>query len=104
MREENRLREFGNWVLWQTCGPKRDGARGRWKRLYIEGLYDLDFTSNIVWVMKLRKMREARHVTRKGESRGAHRLLVGSSEGKRPLGRPNLDEREILKCILKTYD
>jgi hypothetical protein len=33
-------------------------------------------------------MRWAGHVARMGESRGAYRVLVGKSEGKRPLGRP----------------
>ena len=28
------------------------------------------------------------HVTRMGERRGVHRVLVGKPEGKRPLGRP----------------
>jgi hypothetical protein len=33
-------------------------------------------------------MRWAGHVARTGEKRNAYRLLVGKSEGKRPLGRP----------------
>ena len=33
-------------------------------------------------------MRWAGHVTRVGEGRGVHRVLVGKPEGKRPLGRP----------------
>jgi hypothetical protein len=33
-------------------------------------------------------MRWAGHVTRIAEERNAYRLLVGKSEGKRPLGRP----------------
>jgi hypothetical protein len=43
-------------------------------------------------------------VTRKGDRRGVHRLLVESPEGKRPLGRTSVDERAILKWILKKYD
>ena len=34
------------------------------------------------------RMRWAGLVTRMGERRGVHRVLVGKSEGKRPLGRP----------------
>jgi hypothetical protein len=37
---------------------------------------------------KKRRMRWAGHVTRMGEGREAYRVLVGKSEGKRPLGRP----------------
>jgi hypothetical protein len=33
-------------------------------------------------------MRRATHVARKGEKRNVYRLLVGKSEGKRPLGTP----------------
>ena len=33
-------------------------------------------------------MRWAGYVTRMGERRGVYRVLVGKSEGKRPLGRP----------------
>jgi hypothetical protein len=33
-------------------------------------------------------MRWAGHVTRVGEKRGAYTILVGRSEGRRPLGRP----------------
>jgi hypothetical protein len=32
----------------------------------------------------------AGHVARTGERRSIHRVLVGNSEGKRPLGRPRL--------------
>jgi len=39
-------------------------------------------------VIKSRRMRWAGHVARMGEERGLYRVLVGKSEGKRPLGRP----------------
>ena len=38
-------------------------------------------------VIKSRKMRWAGHVARMGERRGVYRVLVGNTEGKRPLGR-----------------
>jgi hypothetical protein len=41
---------------------------------------------NIVWVVKSRRMRWAGHVARMGEERGVFRVLVGKTEGKRPLG------------------
>ena len=40
---------------------------------------------NIVRVIKSRRMRWAGYVARMGEDRGAYRVLVGKSEGKRPL-------------------
>jgi hypothetical protein len=39
-------------------------------------------------MIKSRRMRWAGHVTQMGERRNAYRILVGRSEGKRPLGRP----------------
>jgi hypothetical protein len=44
--------------------------------------------SNIVRVIKLRRMRWAGHVARMGEGRGVYRVLVGKPKGKRPLERP----------------
>ena len=53
-----------------------------------EELNDLYSSPNIVRMIKSRRMRWAGHVARMGEERGAHRVLVGKPEGKRPLGRP----------------
>jgi hypothetical protein len=39
-------------------------------------------------MIKSRRMRGAGHVARMGEKRNAYTILVGSPEGKRPLGRP----------------
>ena len=39
-------------------------------------------------VIKSRRMRWAGHVARMGEKTGVYRVVVGKSEGKRPLGRP----------------
>ena len=39
-------------------------------------------------LIKSRRMRWVVHVARMGEERGVYRVLVGKSEGKRPLGRP----------------
>ena len=61
---------------------------GEWRRLHKEELNDLYSSPNILRVIKSRKMRWAGHVARMGEERGAYRVLVGKSEGKRPLGRP----------------
>jgi hypothetical protein len=62
-----------------------------------EQLNDLYSLPNIVRVVKSRRMRWAGHVARMGGDRGVHRVLVGKPEGKRPLGRPNVDGRIILK-------
>jgi hypothetical protein len=46
-----------------------------------------------------RRMRWTRHVAYMGEKKNAFRVLVGISEGKRPLGRSKRSERIILKRI-----
>jgi hypothetical protein len=43
---------------------------------------------DIVRVIKSRRMRWVGHVARLGVRRGAYRVLVGKSKGKRELGRP----------------
>jgi hypothetical protein len=53
--------------------------------LHNEELNDLYFLSNIVRVVKSRRMRWAGHVARMGEGRGVHRILVGKPEGTRSL-------------------
>jgi hypothetical protein len=55
-------------------------------------------------VIKSKGMRWAGHVARVGGRREPYRVLVGKPEGKRPLGRSGIDERIILKRILKTWD
>jgi len=49
---------------------------------------DLYSSTNIVPVIKSRRMRWAGHVACMGEERGVYRVLMGKPEGKRPLGRP----------------
>jgi hypothetical protein len=78
---------FENRVLRGIFGPKRDGVTGEWRRLHNEKLNDLYSSPNIIWVIKLRRMRWAGHVARMGEGRGAYRILVGRPEGRKPLGR-----------------
>ena len=65
-----------------------DEVTGEWRRLHNEDLRDLYSLPNIARVVKSRRMRWAGHVTRMGEGRGMHGVLVGKPEGKRTLGRP----------------
>jgi len=71
-----------------TYQPRRDDVTGEWRRLHNEELNDFYSSSNIVRVIKSRRMRRAGHVAHMGEERGVYRVLVGKPEGKRPLWRP----------------
>jgi len=46
-------------------------------------------------------MRWAGHVARMGKKRGVYRVLVGKTEGKRPLGRPRLIWENNVKMDLQ---
>jgi len=87
LREERKLRVFENMML-RIFGPRRDEVKGEWRRLQNEELNDLYTSSNIVRVIKSRRMKWGGHVARMGEERGVYRVLVGKPEGKRPLGIP----------------
>jgi len=41
------------------------------------------------------------HVARMGDKRGRYRVLVGKTEGKRPLGRPSVGGSLILRWIFR---
>jgi hypothetical protein len=57
---------FEDRVLRSIFGPKRDKVRVDWRKLHYEELNDLYSSSNIVGVIKSRRMRWAGHVTRMG--------------------------------------
>jgi len=57
LREECRLRVFENRVL------RRILVNGEWRNLHNEELYDLYSSPNIIWVIKLRRMKWVEHVT-----------------------------------------
>jgi len=78
------LRVFENRAMRRIFGPKRDEVTGEWRKLHNEELNDLYSSPNIVWVMKLRRMRWVGRVAHVGERGGVCRVLVGKPEGKRP--------------------
>ena len=87
-------------MLRKVFGPKRDEVRGEWRKLHNEELTDLYSLPNVVQLVKSRRMRWTGHVSRMGEGRGVHRVLVGKLEGKRPLGRPRRRWEDNIKMDL----
>jgi hypothetical protein len=100
LRAECRLRVFENRVLRRILRPKRDEVTGDWRRLQNKELYVLKFSSNIIRVIKLRRLRWAEHVARLGERKVAYRALVGKPEGRRQLGRPSSKWEDNIKMDL----
>ena len=91
---------FENRLLRRIFGPERDEVTGEWRKLNNEELKDL-FSPNIFRVIKSRRIRWAGHVARIGEKRGVYRVLVGKSEGKRPLGRSRHRWEDNIKMDLQ---
>jgi hypothetical protein len=52
-------------------------------------------------ILRRRRMRWAGHVARMGEGRGVYRVLVGRSEGKRPLETPRRRREYNIKIDLR---
>ena len=94
-----RLRIFQNKILRRIFGPKAD-ENGKWRRIHNGELRSLYRLSNIVRMIKFRRLRWAGHVARIEESRSAFKILTGTPTGNRPLGCLGVD-RTILEWILK---
>jgi hypothetical protein len=90
-----------NRVLRRIFGPRRNEVTGEWRKLHNEELNDLYCSINIVRVINSRRMRWAGHVARNGERRGVHKVLVGKTEGKRPLGRRRHRREDNIKMDLQ---
>jgi hypothetical protein len=67
LREECRVRMSENRLLRKIFGPKRDDVTGDWGELQSKELHDLYSLSNIVWVIKSRRISWTGHVAHNGE-------------------------------------
>jgi hypothetical protein len=77
----------------------RRSIEGVWRKLENED--SLILFSNRYIREKNEGKRDERSRSTIGEMRNAYRILIGKPEGKKPLGRPRIDGRIILKWILK---
>jgi hypothetical protein len=101
LREEYRLRVFGNRVLRRIFGPKWDEVTGEWRKLHNGELHNLYSSPDIIRQIKSRRMKWAGHVARLGEGRNVYRVLVGKLERKTPLERPRRRWEDGIKMDLQ---
>jgi hypothetical protein len=72
VREEHRLRVFGNRVLRKIFEPKRDEVTGGWGKLHNEELLNLYSSPSVIRTIKPRRIRWAGHVARMVRGGGMH--------------------------------
>ena len=77
----------------------RDSVTGESRKLHNAELHEL-YSPNIIRNLKSRRLRWAGHVTRVEQSRNAYRVLVGKSEGSKPLGMPRRRWEDDIKMDL----
>jgi hypothetical protein len=101
LREEHRLRVFENRVLRRIFGPTRGEVTGEWRKLHNGELHNLYSSPDIIGQIKSSRMRWAGHVARMREGRSVYRVLVGKTEGKRPLKRSRRRWEDGIKMDLR---
>jgi hypothetical protein len=105
VREERRLRVFENSVLRRIFGSKRDEVTGEWKKLYKgEVINDVYSSTNILRVIKSKRMKWAGDVAHMGEGRSVYRVSVENPRKGDHWGDPGGDGRLILRRIIMKLD
>jgi hypothetical protein len=80
IREERTLRVFKDKVLKRNFGARGDEVTGNCRKLHNEEVNDLYCSTNIVRLIRSRRMKTAEHVARMGMRRGVYGDLVGKPE------------------------
>ena len=91
-------------MLRRISGPKRDGVTGEWRRLHNEELNDMYCSTNIVRVIKWRRMRWAGHVARMGRGEVRTGFWWGSPRERDHLEDLGVDRKVILELIFRKWD
>jgi hypothetical protein len=104
LREERRLRLLENSVLRRVFGTKSDGVTKERRKLHNKELNDLNSSSNIVRVIKSRRMRWAGHVARMGRGEAYAGFLWGNLRERDHLGDSGVDGRIILRWNFRNWN
>jgi hypothetical protein len=92
---------FENRGLRRIFLPKRDDVTGEWRKLHNEELHNLYSSLDITRQIKSRRMRWVGHVTCMGEEWKVYKVLVGKSEGKKPLRRRKRRWEDVIRMDLR---
>jgi hypothetical protein len=76
-------------MLKKMSGPKREVLKVDQKKLHIQELHDFTPSLNIMRVIKWRRLRWARRMSRMEETRNICILTVETTEGREPLRKPS---------------
>jgi hypothetical protein len=87
--------------LRRIFGPKKDEVTGDWRKLHNEELHNLYSSSNIIRIIKSRRLRWAGHLARM-RRRGMHIGYCGKARRKEPVARPRRRWVNNIKIILET--
>jgi hypothetical protein len=101
LREEHRLRVFGNRVLSGIFGLTRDEVTGEWRMLHSGELHNLYPSPDIIRQIQSRRMRWAGHVARMG---GGEKRVQGFGvkvRRKELLERPRRRWEDVIKMDLR---
>jgi hypothetical protein len=79
---------FENRLPREIFGSKRREVIGYWRKLHNEKLHNLYSSSNIIRVIKSRRMTWIEHVKCTEEMRNVHKILAAKPEWRKPSGRP----------------
>jgi hypothetical protein len=104
LREEYRLRVFENRMLRKIFGPKRGEVTEELRKFHKEEIHDLYSSSNIVRVIKSRRMRWAGHVARMGRREACIEFWWGNLKERDHWRDPGVDGRIILRWIFRKWD
>jgi len=104
LREERRLKVTESSVLRRIFGSKRDEVTEKWRKLNNEELNDVCYSSNIIRVIRSRKMRWDGYVACMGEIKMHIGFWWGNLRKRDHFEDPVVDWRIILRWIFRKWD